>query len=86
MSDEPTVMEITDEQIENFVLYQQLQFGRTADGEIEIGVIQVPVPKVLIERFQEQFAGPMAEENLKLVTYRGKLFLAPVKTSSLIGI
>ncbi len=86
MSEEPTVMKITDEQIENYVLYQQLQFGRTADGEIQIGVIQVPVPKALIDQFTTTFGSEMAQENLKLITYQGKLFLAPVKASSLIGI
>ena len=83
--DEPEVFEITDEQIEQIDLYQVLQFHQTEEG-VQISVVQVPVPRVLIENFQKQFGEEMAKVNLKLVTYKGQVFLAPVKTSSLIGI
>lgn len=83
--DEPEVFEITDEQIEQIDLYQMLQFHQTEEG-VQISVVQVPVPRVLIENFQKQFGEEMAKVNLKLVTYKGQVFLAPVKTSSLIGI
>lgn len=83
--DEPEIFEITDEQIEQVDLYQMLQFSQGPDG-VEIGVVQVPVPRVLIENFQKQFGDEMAKVNLRLVTYKGKVFLAPVKTTSLIGL
>jgi len=83
--DEPEVFEITDEQIEQIDLYQMLQFHQTGEG-VQISVVQVPVPRVLIENFQKQFGEEMAKVNLKLVTYKGQVFLAPVKTTSLIGI
>lgn len=83
--DEPEVFEITDEQIEQFDLYQMLQFTQGPDG-VEIGIVQVPVPRVLIENFQKQFGEEMAKVNLKLVSYKGQVFLAPVKTTSLIGL
>lgn len=83
--DETETFEITDEQIEQFDLYQMLQFQQGPDG-VEISVVQVPVPRVLIENFQKQFGEEMAKVNLKLVTYKGQVFLAPVKTTSLIGI
>lgn len=83
--DEPEVFEITDEQIEQIDLYQMLQFHQGPEG-VQISVVQVPVPRVLIENFQKQFGEEMAKVNLKLVTYKGQVFLAPVKTSSLIGI
>lgn len=82
---EPETFEITDEQIEQFDLYQMLQFQQGPDG-VEISVVQVPVPRVLIENFQKQFGEEMAKVNLKLVTYKGQVFLAPVKTTSLIGL
>jgi hypothetical protein len=83
--DEPEIFEITDEQIEQIDLYQMLQFHQTGEG-VQISVVQVPVPRVLIENFQKQFGEEMAKVNLKLVTYKGQVFLAPVKTTSLIGI
>lgn len=83
--DEPEIFEITDEQIEQIDLYQMLQFNQSPEG-VQISVVQVPVPRVLIENFQKQFGDEMAKVNLKLVTYQGKVFLAPVKTSSLIGL
>lgn len=83
--DEPEVFTITDEQIEQYDLYQMLQFNQGPDG-VEIGIVQVPVPRVLIENFQKQFGDEMAKVNLKLVSYKGQVFLAPVKTSSLIGV
>jgi len=83
--DETETFEITDEQIEQFDLYQMLQFQQGPDG-VEISVVQVPVPRVLIENFQKQFGEEMAKVNLKLVTYKGQVFLAPVKTTSLIGL
>ncbi len=83
--DETETFEITDEQIEQFDLYQMLQFQQGPDG-VEISIVQVPVPRVLIENFQKQFGEEMAKVNLKLVTYKGQVFLAPVKTTSLIGI
>ena len=83
--DEPEVLTITDEQIEQFDLYQMLQFQQGPEG-VEISIVQVPVPRVLIENFQKQFGEEMAKVNLKLVTYKGQVFLAPVKTTSLIGI
>lgn len=83
--DEPEIFEITDEQIEQVDLYQMLQFSQGPDG-VEISVVQVPVPRVLIENFQKQFGDEMAKVNLRLVTYKGKVFLAPVKTTSLIGL
>lgn len=83
--DEPEIFEITDEQIEQIDLYQMLQFHQTEEG-VQISIVQVPVPRVLIENFQKQFGEEMAKVNLKLVTYKGQVFLAPVKTSSLIGV
>jgi len=83
--DEPEIFEITDEQIEQIDLYQMLQFHQSSEG-VQISVVQVPVPRVLIENFQKQFGEEMAKVNLKLVTYKGQVFLAPVKTTSLIGI
>ena len=83
--DETETFEITDEQIEQFDLYQMLQFQQGPDG-VEISIVQVPVPRVLIENFQKQFGEEMAKVNLKLVTYKGQVFLAPVKTTSLLGI
>lgn len=79
------VHEIKPSQVDNLVLYQQLQFVQTPDGEIQTGIIQVPVPRDLIEAFQAQFGADMATENLKLVIVKGKAFLAPAKTTSLIG-
>lgn len=79
------VHEIQPSQIDNVVLYQMLQFSQTPNGEIQTGIIQVPVPRDLIETFQAQFGADMATENLKLVIVKGKAFLAPAKTSSLIG-
>jgi ADP-glucose pyrophosphorylase len=84
MDDVETIV-ITDEQIEQVDLYQMLQFHQTEEG-VQISVVQVPVPRVLIENFQKQFGEEMAKVNLKLVTYKGQVFLAPVKTSSLIGV
>lgn len=83
--DEPEIFEITDEQIEQVDLYQMLQFSQGPDG-VEISIVQVPVPRVLIENFQKQFGDEMTKVNLRLVTYKGKVFLAPVKTTSLIGL
>lgn len=84
-TEETTVNEISPEQIKNIGLYQMLQFNQAPDGRVSISVVQVPVPVAMIEQFQEQFGEEMAEENLKLVVYKGKIFLAPAKTSSLIG-
>jgi len=83
--DEPEIVEITDAQVEQFDLYQMLQFHQGPEG-VDISIVQVPVPRVLIENFQKKFGDEMAKVNLKLVTYKGQVFLAPVKTTSLIGI
>lgn len=91
MTDEATeteipTYEIPASEVSNFVLYQQLQFQRDpTDGSVQIGVIQVPVPRGLIEEFQSQFGEAMADENMKMVIVKGKAFLAPNKTTSLIG-
>lgn len=81
---EVPVYEIPPDAVANFVNYQMLQFYQTEDG-VEIGIAQVPVPKGLIEQFQANFGEEMAKENLRLVVHKGKAFLAPVKTTSLIG-
>lgn len=84
MEDEIKTVEITDADIENFVLYQRMDFHRTPEG-VDIGISQIPVPKTLLENFQAQFGEEMAKENLKIVIYKGKAFLSPVQTTSLIG-
>ena len=84
MKEEVKTYEITDKDIENFVLYQKLEFVRTPEG-VDIGVNQVPVPRALLESFQEQFGEEMAKENLKIQIHKGKAFLSPVQTTSLVG-
>lgn len=83
--EEKTVHEIKPSDIANVVLYQQLIFQQLPNGEVQTGITQVPVPKNIIESFQDRFGAEMEQENLKLVIVKGKAFLAPAKQSSLIG-
>lgn len=83
---ENEVFEIQPDQIENVVLYQQLQFSQDPrTGEIETGIVQVPIPRAIVEGFKTRFGKEMAAENLELVIVKDKMFLAPYKRSSLIG-
>lgn len=72
--------------IQNIGTFCTLQVGQDpVTGEIQMGIVQIPVPLDMIHAFQEQLGEAMAQENMKLVVYKGRVFLAPVKTTSLIG-
>ena len=72
--------------IQNIGTFCTLQVGQDpTTGEIQMGIVQIPVPLDMIYAFQEQLGEAMAQENMKLVVYKGRVFLAPVKTTSLIG-
>lgn len=65
-------------------LFMTLQVHMTEDGEIQAGVIQVPIDLRIIEDFQAQMGKQLAEANMKLVIVKGQAFLAPIQESSLI--
>lgn len=72
--------------IQNIGTFCTLQVGQDpTTGEIQMGIVQIPVPLDMIYAFQEQLGEAMAQENMKLVVYKGRVFLAPVRTTSLIG-
>lgn len=72
--------------IQNIGTFCTLQLGQDpVTGEIQMGIVQIPVPLDMVYAFQEQLGEAMAQENMKLVVYKGRVFLAPVKTTSLIG-
>lgn len=85
---EPEVIQITPEQMEiqNLAAFCTIQVGQDPrTGELHMGIVQIPVPIDMINEFQSQMGEEMAKENMKFVVYKGKAFLAPVQTTSLIG-
>lgn len=64
--------------------FMTLQVHMTDDGEIQAGIIQVPIDLRIIEDFQAQMGKQLAEANMKLVIVKGQAFLAPIQESSLI--
>lgn len=85
-SDEP---ELTPEQqafVKNMKpgVFMTIQVNMNETGEIQAGIVQVPIDLRIIEDFQTQMGDQLAEENMKFVILNGRAFLAPIKTSSLI--
>lgn len=72
--------------IENWGRFCTLQVGQDpVTGEIQMGIIQIPVPIDMINAFQDRMGEEMAKENMKFVVYKGAVFLAPVRTTTLLG-
>ncbi len=72
--------------IQGMGVFHTLQVGQNPQtGEIEMGIVQLPLPLDMVRAFQEQLGEEMAKENMKLVIYRGRIYLAPLRTSSLLG-
>lgn len=62
-----------------------LQFGANPEtGQLEVGVVQIPVDLRVIEKLQEMLGPDLADENMKFVIFENKAYLAPIKTSALI--
>jgi len=86
--DEQEIPVFTAEQMEihNLANFCSLQVSQNPmTGEMQMGIVQIPVPIDMINAFQEQMGEEMAKENMKFVIYKGKAFLAPVKTTALLG-
>lgn len=72
--------------IQGMGVFHTLQVGQNPmTGEIEMGIVQLPLPLDMVRAFQEQLGEEMAKENMKLVIYKGRIYLAPVRTSTLVG-
>ena len=69
-------------EVGQFVTLQLAQ--NPTNGQIEMGIVNYPVPLDMVRRFQDQLGDEMAKENMKLVIYKGRVFLAPIQTSRLI--
>lgn len=63
--------------------FMTLQVHMTDDGEIQAGIIQVPIDLRIIEDFQAQMGKQLAEANMKLVIVKGQAFLAPIQETSI---
>lgn len=61
-----------------------LQLAQGHNGEIEMGIVNYPIPLDMVRRFQAQLGEQMAEENMKLVIHKGRVYLAPIQTSRII--
>lgn len=72
--------------IQGMGVFHTLQVGQNPmTGEIEMGIVQLPLPLDMIRAFQEQMGEEMAKENMKFVIYKGRIYLAPIRTSTLLG-
>lgn len=65
-----------------FVTLQLAQ--NPANGQIEMGIVKFPIPLDMARRFQSQLGEAMAEENMKIVIHKGRVYLAPIQTSRII--